>query len=162
MRISFLATMTAGAAMFGGLLFLPAAAQSPGEPPLPGFSRLYGRVSVDGEDVAPAEGRVLAFVRGRVCGSGVTLVAPDTPDTPEGDRSRTVYVVDVYPGGTAAGQLPGCAAPGDPVRLYFPDARRFAVAEPTFTGAPLRADVSLGAELSQSRTIPFITSDGVP
>jgi hypothetical protein len=162
MRITFLATITAGAAIIGGLLLLPAAAQSPGEPPVPGFARIYGRVSVEGEDITPAEGRVIAFVRGRVCGSGTTLVAPNTADTPEADRGRTVYVIDVYPAGSGPGQLPGCAVNGDPVRLYFPDARRFALSQPTFTGAPLRADVGLGAGLNQARTVPFITSDGVP
>jgi hypothetical protein len=162
MSKTLLAAFSAGAAIIGGLLLLPAAAQSPGEPPVPGFARIYGRVSLDGDDITPAEGRVVAFVRGRACGSGTTLVAPTTPETPEGDRGRTVYVVDVYPAGNGPGQLPGCAVPGDAIRLYFPDTRRFAFAQPVFAAAPLRADVVLGPELSQSRILPLIARDGVP
>lgn len=150
----------ASAGIFGAALCVSVAAQ--GLPPgPPDYFWPYGRVSVDGADVAPAQQPVVGIVRGRVCGIGETLVATAGPNVPPGDVGRTVYRVDILADGTRADQRPGCGRPGDPVMLYFPALRRFAVQQPTFVAGGQRVDLELGPVLPHRVINPMAAKDGV-
>lgn len=131
------------------------------DPPQPDFFWPYGRVQLDGANIAPAAQRVIGIVNGRACGEAETFLVDEGPGVPPADAGKTVYVVDVLADGPNAGQRPGCGHPGDTVTLYFPDAHRFAVQQAAFVPGSARLDVDLGPELSHRLPGPMLASDGV-
>ena len=131
------------------------------DPPQPDFFWPYGKVQVDGENVAPPVQRVIGIVNGRACGEAMTLVAQAGPGVPAGDVGKTVYVVDILAAGPGPGQRPGCGAPGDPVSLYFPELHRFALQQTTFLAGNRRFDVDLGPEMPFRLVGPLLAADGL-
>lgn len=137
------------------------------EDPLPGppdDNYVYGQVLTGSANIEPAEQTIMAFVNGIACGWDQTKVAADDPDNPPGDVGKTVYAVAVRSDGDGPAQKPGCGKPGDTIRFYLPEARRFALETATFTsGDPSstnkRVDLSMDVELSNILTIPLVASD---
>ena len=123
------------------------------DPPLPVFAYRYGRAAVSpGQDLQPPTGHVVAIVRGRGCGEGVTLVAP--PGSGE-DTGHTVYTVQAESDAVD----PGCGVPGEPITLWFPTARRMADAiGPWFSGSA-RMDATAGRELPFGSVLPSVARD---
>lgn len=123
------------------------------DPPLPGFAYRYGRVAAaPGVDLQPATGHVVAFVRGRGCGEGITLAAP--PGSGE-DTGHTVYTVQAESDAID----PGCGIPGEPITLWFPTARRMADAlGPWFSGSA-RMDAIAARDMPYGSVLPSVASD---
>ncbi|GIW18864.1 hypothetical protein [Tepidiforma sp.] len=149
------------AGLLAAALSFPAGSGAQQPPGPPDFAWPYGIVQADGANLDPAVQPVIALVNGKACGDGVTQVAAAGPGTPASDVGKTVYVVDVLADGSGPGQRPGCGAPGLPIRLWFPVARRFALQEPLFAPGGQRADVDLGPALPFRLTAPQAASDGV-
>lgn len=72
MRLPVLALLAAVAAV--ALAAIPSRAQPPA---FPQFTTVYGNALADGENLAPREQPLVAFVNGRACGWSATRHAPD-------------------------------------------------------------------------------------
>lgn len=130
------------------------------DPPQPDFFWPFGTVQSGGENIQPAQQRVIAVVNGKACGEALTLVAQVGPGVPPSDVGKTVYVVDVLADGTGTGQRPGCGRPGDQVLLYFTGSKAIAAQAATFVVGNQRFDVELGPTLQYSLQGPMLASDG--
>jgi hypothetical protein len=131
------------------------------DPPQPDFFWPYGRVAVDGENIAPPQQPVIAVVNGKACGEANTQMAVAGPGVPAGDAGKTVYVVDVLAAGSSTGHRENCGTPGDQVLLYFPAVHRIAVQVLVFAQGSQRADVDLGPELQYRLSGAMLAGDGV-
>lgn len=131
------------------------------DPPQPDFFWPYGKVQLDGANVAPVNQRVIGIVNGRACGESTTLVAQAGAGVPAGDVGKTVYVIDILADGTNSGQRTGCGRTGDAVSLYFPGLHRFALQQATFLPGSARFDVDLGDELPFRLQGPMLANDGL-
>ncbi len=158
-RVRLLRRLAVPAAAVVGLALVAVHADGP---PQPDFFWPYGTVQIDGANIEPAEQPVIAFVNGKSCGDAFTKVAPEGPDTPEGDAGKTVYVVDVLADGTNPGDRAGCGRAGDPVSFYFPPIGRMAAQQPLFTAGSARVDLDLSVELANRLVAPMAASDGAP
>lgn len=138
-----------------------AAAVQAADPPQPDFAWPYGKVQLDGANIAPATQQVIGIVNGKACGEATTLVAQAGAGVPAGDVGKTVYVVDVLADGSNSGQRAGCGRAGDVISLYFPDVHRFALQTALFAPGSQRLDVDLGAELGFRLQGPMLASDGL-
>lgn len=147
------------AALAAALAFVAAHADGP---PQPDFFWPYGTVQRDGANIEPAEQPMIAFVNGSSCGDAFTRIAPEGPDTPQGDAGKTVYVVDVLADGTNPGDRAGCGHPGNPVLFYLPLIGRMAAQQPLFTAGSARVDLDLTIELSNRLVAPVTAADGAP
>lgn len=136
-----------------------AAAQAPGPPD---FYWPYGLVQADGANLAPVVQPVVAYVNGKVCGRGQTLVAIAGDNVPAGDIGKTVYKIDVKADGTRVDQSPGCGKTGDGVTLYFPASRRFAIQTAAFHQGGERIDLTLGPALQYRAIGPAAARDSGP
>ena len=131
-------------------------------PPLPDFFTPFGHALSAGSNISPEEQRVIAFVRGRVCGQGRTLTPSAGEGVPPTDVGRTVYTVNVLPSGTGGGQRPGCAFPGDQVTLYFPESHLTATLPLAYGQGGRRVDLDLDINLLYRLGLPQVAGDGVP
>jgi hypothetical protein len=137
-----------------------ALAESQAQPAPPTFAYLFGRVTVEGENVSPEAQPVLAFVNGKSCGeAATTFVATEGEDVPDDDVGSTVYVIDVLGDGTHNYEREGCGHPGDPITIYLPTIGRMASARPLFQAGPTRADVELDILLAFRAGVPQLASD---
>lgn len=161
-RMSDFVTTTAKLAALGGVVLLasavagPASAQAPGPPD---FYWPYGIVQADGTNLVPAVQPVHAFVNGKLCGEGMTLIATAGDNTPAGDVGKTVYKIDVLADGARIDQRPGCGSEGDEVTLYFPELRRFASQRPDFHQGGERLDLTLAPGLQYRAIAPLTARD---
>jgi|GEM_PF-4267327 len=149
---------------FGVLAFVCTLAAAPdavaqGDPPRPDFYWPYGRVHVDGTNIAPEQQTVIALVNGKACGEATTKVALPGPGVAPADAGKTVYVVNVLHDGTDAGQRAGCGTPSATVTFYFPQLGRFAVQQPGFVSGGQRVDLDLGPQLGFRVAAPLVASD---
>ncbi len=147
-----------GASLLGGAFFAAnVSAQAPGPPD---FFLIYGQVQVNGANISPEVQPVIAYVNGKVCGQGETLVATEGENVPESEIGKTVYRIDVRADGTRVDQTPGCGRSGDKVTLYFPSIQRFGAQEPTFKTGSERVDIALGGALQYRLVSPLVARDG--
>ncbi len=134
-------------------------AQTPPGPPT--FAYVYGRVTLNGENITPETQPVLAFVNGNSCGGAPaqTFVATDGDVVPEEDIGATVYVIDVLADGENTYERDGCGNPGDPIVLYLPGIGRMAGVQPLFQAGPIRADIELDVSLQFRASLPQLATD---
>lgn len=153
-----------GIVVVGGLVAVLgwAGALAQDAPGPPSFAYAYGRVLVNGENLAPEVQPVIAFVNGKSCGGAPvsTFVATPGDDVPDEDVGRTVYVIDVLADGTNTYERPGCGRSGDPIMLYFPTIGRSSTQQPLFQPGPLRTDLELDVALQFRATLPQLSGDG--
>lgn len=133
-----------------------ALAQAP--PPAPTFYWPYGIVQIAGTNLTPAVQPIIAFVNGRVCGSGITAVAAAAEGTPAGDVGKTVYVIDVLADGSATGERPGCGHAGDAVTLYFTKSG-IAAQQPAFKQGGQRVNLDITTQMGFRATMPALAAD---
>ena len=145
--------LLAGGALWAGVAF----AQS--GPPQPTFYWPYGVVQANGANLSPAVQPVIAFVNGKVCGSGMTQVATAGTNTPASDVGKTVYVLEVAADGSAPGERVGCGKAGSGVTLYFPESG-LALPSGIFKQGPERLDVAIAKALVNQRALPALADDG--
>ena len=132
------------------------------DPPRPDFYWPYGTVQLSGANLEPPVQPVIALVNGQACGASETLVPEAGVGIPVGDVGKTAYVVNVLADGASAGQLRGCGKAGDPVTLYFPVSKRFAVQTLSFEAGSQRANLELGEELGFRLVGQMLANDGAP
>jgi len=131
-------------------------------PPFPDFFAAYGHALVSGANVEPERQTVIAFVRGKSCGTGATLLAAAGEGVPLPDIGRTVYAVSVFANGLGAGQREGCGFLGDQVTLYFPESHRTTTLPLAFAPGGRRVDLDLDIDLRFRIGLPQLAGDGVP
>jgi hypothetical protein len=131
-------------------------------PPLPDYLHAYGTVQASGLNIVPDVQPVIAFVHGRACGMGETLLAPPGDGTRASDVGKTAYVVDIEADDLPAATGPACGRANDPVLLYFPASHRVALQQPLFAAGARRTDVDLAAPLQYQLLSPLLAADGIP
>ena len=131
-------------------------------PPFPDFFEPYGHALIAGANIVPERQQVIAFVRGKSCGTGKTLLAVAGEGVPVSDVGRTVYSIAVRADGPGTGQRGGCGFFGDQVTLYFPESHRTTTLPLAFAPGGRRVDLDLDIDLQFRIGLPQLAGDGAP